>query len=130
MGDNLAQCTALRTWRESLVNGESTPVTEQDAPNTLNLMLRTEYLCGEDALLKRTTHVLAAYRQGSSAAGAGSGGSPVLRHELSTLQQQSLLDQERRRLQQALQAQTSRQQDQTGQQLQQLELELIRNQRP
>jgi hypothetical protein len=100
-------------------NAIATPAAEQ----TLELLLRTEFLCAEDALRKRTTSVAQAYGRLQRNATQSPGQRPE-----ASLQQR--LETERRRLQQALQVQSGQRLDATRQQQQQLELELLRQQLP
>lgn len=56
----LQHCEALREWREQLVTSNSVDDSSGDA-GLAQRLIDVEFTCGEDALIKRTDAVLAAY---------------------------------------------------------------------
>jgi len=127
LADYLAHCASARQWRDdfvtSTINADANPADQTDSAALLNLLVRFEYLCGEDALTRATEHTLAAYRRVRPASGPGSGN--LLPDDS---YQQRLMDRERDRQQRELERQRERSRQQLIRQFDQLELELLRPQ--
>lgn len=127
LADYLAHCASARRWRDdfitSTINADANSADQTDSAALLNLLVRFEYLCGEDALTRSTEHTLAAYRRVRAASGPGSGTFPP-----DDSYQQRLMDRERDRQQRELERQRERSRQQLIRQFDQLELELLRQQ--
>ena len=119
-------CSALRSWRDQLVdeNG-NTDGTASIAPGTAQLLIDVEYTCGEDALVKHTSHVLAAYEKTHSDNSAGLPAVVADAHQRETLADYERL---RRSLLQDSNKQQQRLSNEIQLQWQRIELENLRQQ--
>ena len=64
VADYLADCRALKDWREAFITAANTGAdAPDDAPRQLRRLMDIEYFCGEAALSRRTEHVQAAFNR-------------------------------------------------------------------
>ena len=122
-------CRTIKTWRDQFVSSQSdnaAPVVDTD--ESLELMIAAEFLCGEDALLKRTEFIALAYQQLNN---TNRPGLPLVggtSRQLREFRQDLLISRERERLMDTFQQQQLRQQQETQRQIDRQELEFIRQQ--
>ncbi|MBL4819399.1 MAG: hypothetical protein JKY98_00200 [Gammaproteobacteria bacterium] len=125
----LTNCRAAKTWREQFVASQvenpllNVPI---DADENLSSMINIEFLCGEDALLKRAGSVAIAYGQTLQSSGLSSSSVGSLNRQLNEMRQHELITRERNRLFENMQQQQLQQKQETQRQFQNLELEIIR----
>jgi len=129
IGAYLAQCEILKSWRDGFVESAiDSDVDIPDSADNLKLLVGIESNCGENALQKRTQYVVSAFkllrqqrvpRQQSTAA---------LSRRLAEMEFNALENRERLLLQNSLLRQQSRSGRETGDQINRLENELIRQQ--
>jgi hypothetical protein len=125
----LSNCQAIKSWREQFVSDQSNnsaPV--EDASESLELMIEAEFLCGDNALLKRTEYVELAYRKLNNSSASGFNLANRSSRELREFQQDLLISRERERLRNTFQQQQLRQRQETQNQINRQELEYIRQQ--
>jgi hypothetical protein len=131
----LSACRVARAWRDEYVTRRvETGIDDAagSADETLRTLVDIDYWCGEDALARRTTNVVAAYglsRSDISAPLAQTGSVRDLQRQLDTSRQQAIIDRERSRLQEDNLAAQQRLRQETYRQQNDLELELIRQQK-
>ena len=140
----IAHCEVLAAWRASYVTtafettqnataAGQTPSeiarTPSDIGNPLQLLVGAEYACGENALQARTGFVTAAFAQLQQNATAIQQEHAGLTRRLNESQFDATLSAERRLLQNSVQQQQLQRQQESERQLQQLENEIIRQQR-
>lgn len=117
-------CQVLRDWRDQLVE-ENTATTAVPETGTARRLIDVEYTCGEDALVKRTAFVLAAYEKTQS------GNRTILPAVVADANQQQTQNEYarlRRSLLRDSSAQRQRLDDEIQQQWQRIELENLREQ--
>ena len=132
-GDMLASyienCQQAKAWREEFVSNQSQSDKQVvDTGESLEKMVAIEYLCGEDALLKRTEFVALAYQRINNPGAAALSANENNNRQYRELRQELLLSRERNQLLQTFQQQQQRQRSETQRQFDQRELELIRQQ--
>lgn len=74
VAEYLAQCQALKQWRQALIDSRQGAAPAQDDSLNLQRLMSIEMYCGENALLARTEHVassFAALQQALAATGPG-----------------------------------------------------------
>jgi len=127
----LESCAIARTWREAFVDSQvdnDTTGADGDQARQLSNLVNTEYLCGTDALTRRTEFVEQAYRLTASNRNAARSLANSLQYQIDSDRQSVLMERERSRLLQSLSSQRSRNLQQTRRQFDDLELELLRQQ--
>lgn len=128
MASYLDHCAVLKTWRDRFVEDSqqaSNVLTDEDA---LKLMVAIEYSCGENALRKRTTHVVNAFNTLVKGTLLNQASSQSFDLRLSELEQQNRIARERRMLQNAIDTQRKQRERATQDQSRSIENELIRQQ--
>ena len=134
MASYIEQCSTLKNWRSEYVEQSVASDLASNNANSKEMLRRLisiEYTCSETSLQNITQFVVVAFnRLRNNAANNGILGADVssLRQRLSEGRFTTLEDQERQRLQNAVQNQQNRSQQNTQQQFNQLENELIRQQ--
>lgn len=122
-------CRLARQWRDAFVERYNVdPAVATDTEQSLAMLVRTEYVCGDDALARRSPSVLRAYELVGRGSVTDAAAGPSLQLQLDTYRQETLMRQERERFTGTLQRQRQTGDDQTRRQLDQLELELMRQQ--
>lgn len=126
-------CATARRWRDAFVtmqveSPDNLAATRNTEAENLQLMIDVEYWCGTDALARTTENIVPAYALVKTASTGGGVLSRELQVELHRSRQEILLQAERQRLMDNRLRQQQRLQQQTRDQFQQLELELIRQQ--
>ncbi|MSR12373.1 MAG: hypothetical protein EXR84_11350 [Gammaproteobacteria bacterium] len=140
----IAHCEVLAAWRASYVTtafettqnataADQTPSeiarTPSEIESPLQLLVGAEYACGENALQARTGFVTAAFAQLQQNATAIQQENAGLTRRLNESQFDATLSAERRLLQNSVRQQQLQRQRESEHQLQQLENEIIRQQR-
>jgi hypothetical protein len=125
LADYLANCAALKTWREEFITGNNSD--SENAETNLQLLSGIELACGENALQKRTEYVVSAFvllqgEQSQNRSGT------LANRRLTEFEQEQTLISERRRLQNSVFEQQQRRRSETNQQWNNLENELLRQQ--
>lgn len=125
LADYLAHCDALKAWREDFVTGEITSA--GDAETNLELMRGIELVCGEDALQKRTEHVVSAFNllQGNP---SQSQATSTINRRIAELEFEQTMNAERRLLQNGILQQRQHTNSLIEQQWDEQQEELIRQQ--
>jgi len=122
-------CRAIKNWRDQFVSSQSDNAAPAvDANESLELMIEAEFLCGEDALLKRTEFIALAYQQLNNTNRPGLPLAGGTSQQLREFRQDLLISRERERLMNTFQQQQLRQQQETQRQIDRQELEFIRQQ--
>jgi len=122
-------CQAIKTWRDQFVSSQAgASLPPVDASESLALMIDAEFLCGERALLNRTGFIELAYQQLNITNSLGVPRAGLTSKELGEFRQELLISRERERLMNSFQQQQLRQRQETQRQIDQQELELIRQQ--
>ena len=122
-------CRAIKNWRDQFVISQSdNGAPTVDANESLELMIEAEFLCGEDALLKRTEFIALAYQQLNNTNRPGLPLAGGTSQQLREFRQDLLISRERERLMNTFQQQQLRQQQETQRQIDRQELEFIRQQ--
>jgi hypothetical protein len=126
--DYIDHCAGIKIWRDQFIDSQTNNSASNDTKALLELMIDTELLCGEDAMIKRTEFVGQAYQMINNANRSNLAVISTNDRELRALRQQMMISQERNRLMNSFQQQQQRQQFETQRQLDRQELELIRQQ--
>ena len=122
-------CREVKSWRDQYVSSQiNSPEPDPDANETLELMIEIEFLCGEDALLKRTEFIAIAYQQLSNPSSIGLAIPNGVNQDIKEFRQDLLITRERARLTNSFQQLQLRQRQETQRQIDRQELELIRQQ--
>jgi hypothetical protein len=122
-------CRSTKAWRDEFVSSQSnTSAPPIDANESLELMIEVEYLCGEDALLKRTEFIALAYQQLNNTNRLEFPQAGDTTRELQEFRQDLLISRERNRLMNSFQQQQLKRQQETQRQIDRQELEFIRQQ--
>ena len=124
----ISHCRSIKTWRDEFVSSQSANQTNTDTDTSLSLMIDSEFLCGDDALTKRTDYIGIAYQQINGTNRSDPANVAATNTELQALRQQMLISRERQRLMNSFQQQQQRQRLETQRQFDRQELELIRQQ--
>ena len=123
--DYLANCEALKSWREKFVTDELER--SEDAEEYVNLLSGIELSCGENALQRRTESVVIVFNilQGNS---SQSQGTSLLNRRIAEFEFEQTANAERRLLQNSIRRQQQRSLLQSDQQWDDVQEELIRQQ--
>ncbi len=133
----LAHCNTLNEWKSHYVTAAFNADQTSTTPDTaLQLLVGTDYACGEDALQQRTQFVTATFaliqqgesNRGGNAAGISQRPNNQLDQQLKELQFESTLNSERNLLQNSVQQQEQRRAQESARQMRQIELENLRQQ--
>jgi len=128
----LQHCNTLKSWRDNYVSTTGgANIAQEHSADTLRLMVGVEYNCGESALLKRTNFVAKAFEaanQRNTLLQSLSSANAASRYRLGEFALQNRLDDNRRSMLRAVQQEYQRQLQQTRDQFNRLENELIRQQ--
>ncbi len=122
----LTHCDALKNWRDEFV--AEAVGNDQNNTNSLELLVGIEFACGENALQKRTQFVVDTFALLQGGQIQERRASAALSRRLAELNFQSITNQQRRLLQDAIQQQQLRSQLETQLQWNEVENELIRQQ--
>ena len=125
LADYLANCEALKSWREKFVTDELER--SEDAEEYVNLLSGIELSCGENALQRRTESVVIVFNilQGNS---SQSQGTSLLNRRIAEFEFEQTANAERRLLQNSIRRQQQRSLLLSDQQLDDVQEELIRQQ--
>ncbi len=125
LADYLANCEALKSWREKFVTDELER--SEDAEEYVNLLSGIELSCGENALQRRTESVVIVFNilQGNS---SQSQGTSLLNRRIAEFEFEQTANAERRLLQNSIRRQQQRSLLQSDQQWDDVQEELIRQQ--
>lgn len=124
----LQTCASLRAWREEFVTTHfNTDTPDAASADRAQDLVGVEFVCGEEALLRRTRFVAEAFAQTRNARATVDSVDPAL-HRLNELQFERRLETERDSLFDSVQEQRLHRERETARQMQQLENELIRQQ--
>lgn len=125
----VSNCQLLKEWRDEFVNDAlSNPANLENSAENLQLMVGIEYTCGEGAMQKRTTYVSSAFTLLTGGQSSNSQVSAEINQRLAELKFDQTLNNERRLLQNAINQQQSIRLQETQEQFNNLENELIRQQ--
>lgn len=132
-GDELAtylqQCQLLKEWRNTFLE-DTLGKPSTDAESNLQLLLGIEYNCGENAMQRRTAYVTDAFNSLYGKSSLTESTESSINQRFAESQFENQLNYQRQLLQQSIQQQQSHRLDQTQQQFNDLENELIRQQLP
>lgn len=134
MANYLAQCRALKNWRDEYVDqtvASDLDSTTENNEEMLRRLVSIEFTCGENTMRSRTQFVFTAFnrlRSSSAASGVSGASTTTISRQLSEGRFNALENGERQRLQNALQNQQNRSLRESERQFNDLENELIRQQ--
>lgn len=125
----LDDCKLLKAWRDEYI-AQAINTIEDNSNNTelLRNLVGTDYACGADALQQRTQFVTTAFSRLQTTERPNSLSQSELNRRLAESKFDATLNEERRLLQNSVQLQQQRRQQETTRQMHQLENELIRQQ--
>ena len=125
----LDHCRNLKTWRDDYVgHSHSTGLAIEQDPTALQTLVGIEYACGENALQKRTKYVSEVFTLVASDSRLNQVSSANALRRIAEFEYDTTSDNERRRLLQSIKLEQSRRLQETQNQFNKLETELIRQQ--
>ena len=125
----LDHCQNLKAWRDDYVTQtHGTGISLEQDPTVLQTLVGIEYACGENALQKRTVFVAEVFALVRNSSRTNHPGNNNALRRIAEFEFNATADNERRLLLQSLQQQHSRRLQETQNQFDKLETELIRQQ--